>query len=331
MHPVNGRAKRLAMGVLLAVMCLVALPAAAHAATLTVDPAGGTWMGSTSRQTRSGSPGGVTFLPAPSWVGHTFAGWKASGAGSKGDGSFTFGNGDATLTAAWDASSYSVRYDAAGGTGAPDAESHACGERWAIPTATPTRDGYEFVDWVTAAQAKTYTPGQQVIDCMTLDGSTVTLRAEWKPTQETIDKSRSKASRPRGSVSSDAGSAPADVRAFVEKAMSAIGSGYSGSGYNWTGSTSGSWFTCSGLVDWALGNAPQTSWPESLRDRTGMSKSIDQLAYGDLVYYEYRGRHPGHVGIYIGNGKIVDSEPNGGVQVRDVDFPGTYLGGGSIL
>lgn len=119
------------------------------------------------------------------------------------------------------------------------------------------------------------------------------------------------------------------VKAFVQKAMSARGSGYLWSGYVWTGSPNGSAFTCSGLVDFALGFRTNSHWPESLAAKTGTSKSISQLKYGDLVYYSYGGRAIGHVGIYIGNGQIVDSEPGGGVRVRSVTYPGRYVGGGS--
>lgn len=112
--------------------------------------------------------------------------------------------------------------------------------------------------------------------------------------------------------------------------MSAIGSGYQWSGYNWTGDPSTSSFTCSGLVDFALGYSSNSHWPESFAAITGTSKSQSELVAGDLVYYSYGGRAIGHVGIYIGNGQIIDSQPGGGVAIRDVNYPGTYVGGGSL-
>ena len=48
--------------------------------------------------------------------------------------------------------------------------------------------------------------------------------------------------------------------AMVQRAYSVIGSGYSYTGYKWTGSTSTSWFTCSGLVDYAMGYGPWQQW-----------------------------------------------------------------------
>lgn len=318
----------------LAVALALAVPAPALASTLTVDPAGGTWMGATGTRTLTGDAGTVAYVPVPRWEGHSFAGWVLTGPGTKGDGSYVYGSADATLTAVWDTSDYTVRYDANGGAfadGSTGSETTvSCGERWSVREA-PTRDGYDFVDWVSGALDRTYAPGEEVVNALTLDGSVITLRAEWKATADTVAASSSHIHTNRGAKGADASTATADVRAFVEKALSAIGSGYSGSGYYWTGSPSGSWFTCSGLVDWALGNSPHTNWPEKLMATTGSSKSMDQLAYGDLTYYVYGSRRPGHVAIYIGNGQIVDAEPNGGVQIRAVDFPGTYLGGGSIL
>lgn len=122
-----------------------------------------------------------------------------------------------------------------------------------------------------------------------------------------------------------------DVTSFVANAYSIIGSGYSWSGYNWTGSTASSWFTCSGVVDYALGRAPRASSPETLYAEVGsrMVYDVSQLNYGDLVFYACLGRAPGHVGIYVGGGKIIDSIPSGGVAIRDVNYM-TPMGGGPI-
>ena len=121
---------------------------------------------------------------------------------------------------------------------------------------------------------------------------------------------------------------------MISAAESGVGSAYTYSGYNWTGDASTSEFTCSGLVDYAPGNASQTNTPESLyaavNGKGNLRSSVDGLSAGDLVFYEYAGRYPGHVGIYIGNARIIDSEPTGGVQIRDVYYPGTFLGGGSL-
>lgn len=43
---------------------------------------------------------------------------------------------------------------------------------------------------------------------------------------------------------------------------------------------------------------------------------------GDVVYYR------GHIGIYIGNGQIIDSWPGIGVAQRSVYAPGAPIGAG---
>jgi len=110
-----------------------------------------------------------------------------------------------------------------------------------------------------------------------------------------------------------------------------LGSGYQYSGYSWTGDTDSSAFTCSGVVDYALGRDSQSSSPESLYEEVGsnMVYDVDQLQEGDLVFYSYGDREVGHVGVYIGEGQVIDSIPDGGVAIRDVDYM-DVVGGGSL-
>ena len=122
-----------------------------------------------------------------------------------------------------------------------------------------------------------------------------------------------------------------DVSEFVERAFSIIGAGYQWSGYSWTGDPFSSAFTCSGVVDFARGMPSRSSSPETLMAEVGprLVYSTSELQYGDLVFYACLGRAPGHVAIYIGNGQVIDSIPNGGVAVRAVDYM-TPMGGGPI-
>ena len=125
--------------------------------------------------------------------------------------------------------------------------------------------------------------------------------------------------------------ATGSAAAMVNQAYQAMGSAYRWSGYVWTGDPSTSAFTCSGLVDFALGRPTNSSWPTSLYDEVqgagGIKTSIDALSYGDLVFTGSGGI--GHVGIYVGGGQFLDSSYDG-VSVRPVN-PGTFIGGGSIF
>ena len=65
-----------------------------------------------------------------------------------------------------------------------------------------------------------------------------------------------------------------------------------------------------------------------------MVYDVSQLQRGDLVFYDYSpghemrdGHYIGHVGIYLGDGQIIDSIP-GGVATRDVNYM-TFAGGGA--
>lgn len=122
-----------------------------------------------------------------------------------------------------------------------------------------------------------------------------------------------------------------NASAFVARAFSIIGAGYQWSGYTWTGSIRSSKFTCSGVIDFALGCPSRSHSPEMLYAIVGsrLVTDINNLHYGDLVFYSYAGRNPGHVGIYIGGGSIIDSIPNGGVAIRSVRYM-DFIGGGPL-
>lgn len=140
-----------------------------------------------------------------------------------------------------------------------------------------------------------------------------------------------------GSGSSGGGSSTStgSVNAMVARAYSIVGSGYQWSGYYWSGSPSTSAFTCSGVVDYALGLPSNSNSPETLYAkvvaRGTYTTDASSLQYGDLVFYQYGGRSPGHVGIYVGNGCVIDSVPGGGVNVRSMYYVSGFMGGGSIL
>lgn len=137
-----------------------------------------------------------------------------------------------------------------------------------------------------------------------------------------------------GGSSGNVSSSPTgSASAMVSRAYQAIGSGYSYSGYVWTGSPSTSVFTCSGVVDFALGLPRNSNSPASLYSqvvaRGAYTTNPNALKYGDLVFYNNGSIY--HVGIYIGGGQVIDSIPNGGVQVRSMYYVAGFMGGGAII
>lgn len=122
---------------------------------------------------------------------------------------------------------------------------------------------------------------------------------------------------------------------MVQRAYSVIGSGYSYTGYKWTGSTSSSWFTCSGLVDYAMGYGPWSNSPATFRNKVRyLTYDVGSLSYGDLVFFK-SGSRISHVGIYIGGGQMIDSIPGAGVGIRSLTYVAgsdysDFAGGGPI-
>lgn len=94
--------------------------------------------------------------------------------------------------------------------------------------------------------------------------------------------------------------------------------------YAWGAESPGKGFDCSGLVQWAYGKVgislPRTS-EEQFTATTPVPAA--QAQPGDLMFSEFGAQGqtgPGHVGIYIGNGKFIDA-PYTGVDVRVDNVP----------
>lgn len=101
---------------------------------------------------------------------------------------------------------------------------------------------------------------------------------------------------------------------------------YLGMPYVWGGMHPSTSFDCSGLIQWAYGQAgisvPRTTGEQYLA--TLKVKRSDVLP-GDLIFFSY-GKGIAHVGIYIGNGKMLNSQ-NSGVMIESLDWWEKYLVG----
>lgn len=147
--------------------------------TVSYDANGGT--GAPGRQTKTY---GVTLTLTtiqPTRRNYLFLGWSkdrnATLASYFAGGSYT-DNADATLYAVWryDPETYTIRYDANGGTGAPANQSKTYGVPVTLSAVKPTRAGYEFLGWATLRNATTseYAPGERYTD-----EASVTFYAVW--------------------------------------------------------------------------------------------------------------------------------------------------------
>lgn len=107
---------------------------------------------------------------------------------------------------------------------------------------------------------------------------------------------------------------------------------YMGTPYVW-GGESPRGFDCSGFAQYLYGKVgiqiPRTTYTQWTA-RNGRSVSKGQLQPGDLVFFrgsDSRGGLPGHVGIYIGGGKMIDAPHTGSdVRIDYIDSFGGYMG-----
>lgn len=128
----------------------VALPT--HTSSLTVNPNGGTWGGSTSSQTFSQLPKTTKTVANPTRTGYTFSGWTRSGSttGSISGTTYTFGDDgtSTTLTASWTPITYTVSYKKGDyGTGTNTSDTKTYNVALVLKGATFTRTGYTQDGW----------------------------------------------------------------------------------------------------------------------------------------------------------------------------------------
>ena len=142
---------------------------------------GGTVNGSSSVTTAVTS-GGVASAPGytPVKAGYTFKGWYTSASGGSLYNTVSVTSAR-TFYAQFNASSYTVTWNANGGTPASSTTSQTYGATLTLPTA-PTRTGYTFAGWFTAASG-----GTQVTSSTTYNRTgTTTYYAHWTANSNTI-------------------------------------------------------------------------------------------------------------------------------------------------
>jgi cell wall-associated NlpC family hydrolase len=96
---------------------------------------------------------------------------------------------------------------------------------------------------------------------------------------------------------------------------------YIGVPYQWGGTSPATGFDCSGLVQHVYADLG-IALPRTSQEQATVGSPVASLADarpGDLLFFEPGPGGPGHVGIYIGNGKMIDAPHTGTtVQVQSV-------------
>lgn len=113
-------------------------------------------------------------------TGYSFLGWSTSASATSATwpagGTYT-ANASDTLYAVWKANTYSVKYNANGGTEAPATQTKTYGKTLTLSSTKPTRTNYNFKGWGTSASSTTvaYAPGASYTA-----NAAVTLYAIWE-------------------------------------------------------------------------------------------------------------------------------------------------------
>lgn len=130
--------------------------------TISYDANGGTGAPASQIKEQGKNISLSTQIPARS--GYRFLGWglsKNSEKVSYASGALYTTNSNLSLYAIWGPGSYTISFNAAGGTGAPIPQTKQHGVDLIIPDKIPSREGYEFYGWATGEipNFATYYPG----------------------------------------------------------------------------------------------------------------------------------------------------------------------------
>ena len=146
--------------------------------TLTVNPNGGTWGGSTSNQKFTLNYATTKEIGAPTRRGFTFTGWTLSGNGSSLVGNtFTMGYENATLTANWQRNEYTLTVNPNLGTweGSTEPQTFRLLFEAKRVISDPVRTGYTFTGWTLSGDGSSLAG-----NTFTMGWENAMLTANWK-------------------------------------------------------------------------------------------------------------------------------------------------------
>jgi cell wall-associated NlpC family hydrolase len=107
---------------------------------------------------------------------------------------------------------------------------------------------------------------------------------------------------------------------FVKYALKFQGTPY------WYGGSTPRAFDCSGFVAYVIKKVLDKDVRHSATSQMQLGPRVKNPLPGDLVGFGY-GNNFGHIGIYIGNGKVIDAlNPNSDTEVRDLSWMESSVG-----
>ncbi|KND55689.1 Cell wall-associated hydrolase (invasion-associated protein) [Candidatus Paraburkholderia kirkii] len=89
--------------------------------------------------------------------------------------------------------------------------------------------------------------------------------------------------------------------------------------YHWGGNTPDAGFDCSGLVRYVVDRAASVNLPRTTAEMSSRGESVepDEVAPGDLIFFNMTGRPHSHVGIYVDKLRFVNAPSTGGTVRLD--------------
>jgi cell wall-associated NlpC family hydrolase len=107
---------------------------------------------------------------------------------------------------------------------------------------------------------------------------------------------------------------------FVKYALKFQGTPY------WYGGSTPRAFDCSGFVAYVIKKVLDKDVRHSATAQMQLGPRVKNPLPGDLVGFGY-GNNFGHIGIYVGNGKVIDAlNPNSDTEVRDLSWMESSVG-----
>lgn len=116
----------------------------------------------------------------PTRTGFTFSGWKDSEGTSYAAGGKYTKDKATTMSAQWKEITYTVSFNAGGGSGQPASQTKYYTSNLTLSTQKPTRTGYSFVNWK-ASNGTTYNPGGTYST-----NAATTMTAQWSELTYTV-------------------------------------------------------------------------------------------------------------------------------------------------